>query len=217
MARLAFAFYLYLCLLDDPGLVLGLALLWDLALLDLPLWLDDALEDDRLDQLGELRSLGEGDDVGALLVRSGLGRRYLSRKNAWRGLDLLGLRLVLVDPNLPVVAFTPLGLVDDARAAELLDLVDEAPHAAVASWVQRDPEELERLSSDAILLGEFLDLCYLVVEDRVEDVLDRCRSYVAERVGDEELDAGDWSRSRFGRHGFEVWSENLDFRLIQVS
>jgi hypothetical protein len=201
VARLAFAFYLYLCLLDDPGLVLGLALLWDLALLDHPLWLDDALEDDRLDQLGELRCFGEGDDVGALLIRGGLGRRYLSRKNAWRGFDR---RLVLVDPHLPVVVVASFGLVDDPSTFELLDLVDEAPDATVASWFERDPEELERLSGVTILFLEFLDLGDLVIEHGVEDVLDRCRSDVAERVGDEELDAGDWSRrSRVGRHGFE--------------
>ena len=177
--------------LDD-----NLGLLFDLTLLQL--WLDDALEHDRVDEFGELWRLREGDNVSALLSRGGFGGRDLARENARRGLDRWR-RLVLVDPNLPVVVVTSLGLVDDARAAELLDLVDEAPDTAVASWVQRDPEELERLSGDAILLGEFLDLGDLVVEHGIEDVLDRCRSDVAERVGDEELDVGD--RSRRSRAG----------------
>ena len=168
----------------------------------LQLWLDDALEHDRVDQLGECRSLGEGDDISPLLVRCTLRGRHLldlARENTRSGLDY-GLGLVFVDPNLPEVVVASLGLVDDACRPELLDLIDEPPDTTVASWLERNPEELERLSGDAVISLELLDLGDLVVEDRVEDVLDRCSSDMAERVGDEELDVGDRSRRSRARH-----------------
>ena len=167
----------------------------------LQLWLDDTLEHDRLDELGELRRLGEGDDVSPLLVRRTLRGRYLldlAREDTRSGLDRW--RLVLVDPNLPEVVVAPLGLVDDACRPVLLDLIDKPPDTAVAIWGQRDPEEFELLPGDTILLGELLDLGDLVVEYSIEDVLDRCSSDMAERVGDEELDVGDRSRRSRSRN-----------------